>query len=588
MLMRGFLIILAIVGAIVSAGKLAPLELRWLDAQSALMRDHFPLKTPQDIVVVGIDDASLKEFGVPIATLHRQIGQFLAAMAVAHPRAVGFDMVLPETSYDQLQPGLDAALARGILMMRTSAPLVLGIGANDDGSPRPLLPLFATVAGAEGQASVFVLRDQDGIVRRFDERIGINDQKISTLVGQLARRLKLEAKPGLVPVYWDKRFGYYPLHQVLALQTANETAGLQAAFAGKVVLLGSLLAHDDLHRAALSLATSDEGETTHGVFIHAVQLRSLMAHTLLQETPQLVVLLIALVLTLTWWLRPSVWTWLGVSGAVAALYIGSLLLLRQQSLAIPAVTWSIALLSGISGRTGMTAWQSAAERRLLRNVFGGFVSPGVMNEILAGRLNPNLAGERREICVLFSDIRGFTTMSEHLDPQAAMDLLNRYFERMATCVHHHDGTLDKFIGDGMMAFFGAPQTTPNPCDQAFRAAQEMLVELEAFNLEQEARNGLRIAIGIGLHYGPASIGYIGSKDRHEYSAIGDTVNTSSRLEGLTKDSGYQIVMSGAVVERLSDQSRIASLGERPIKGRAPMELFGWRPQTPAEPQGERS
>jgi class 3 adenylate cyclase len=225
----------------------------------------------------------------------------------------------------------------------------------------------------------------------------------------------------------------------------------------------------------------------------------------------------------------------------------------------------------------LKAWQVGAERRRLRRAFDGAVSPAVLKEILAGRLNPKRAGERREICVLFSDIRNFTSLSEHLPPELVTDFLNRYFEHMAGAIHCHHGTLDKFIGDGIMAVFGAPKARADSCNDAFQAAQEMLRQLDAFNHEQLLRGGPQIAMGIGLHFGPALVGYIGSTDRYEYSAVGDTVNTASRLEGLTKELGYPVVLSAAVRRRLMAQLDIETLGTHPVKGHAPIEVFGWKP-----------
>jgi class 3 adenylate cyclase len=148
---------------------------------------------------------------------------------------------------------------------------------------------------------------------------------------------------------------------------------------------------------------------------------------------------------------------------------------------------------------------------------------------------------------------------------------------MAGAIHRHGGTLDKFIGDGIMAFFGAPNNSGDPCGDAFRSAQEMIVEVGIFNAEQEARGGPAIAIGVGLYFGPALVGYIGASERHEYSAIGDTVNAASRLESMTKDVGYPIVMSDTVRQQLADVAGIHSLGAQPVKGRAPIIVFGWKP-----------
>lgn len=572
----GYLFVVLLALLVSASGLLSRFEWRWLDTQMAVLAQHSPSPAADPVVVVGIDDASLVEFGVPLATLHRQLGAFFEAMAVAKPRAVGVDVVLPATSYDRIQPGLDAALARGLLALRPVAPLVLGMTANADGSLRPLHPLFATLAGADGNAVVFVSRDGDGVVRRFDERLGRAHEPISTLAGQLARRLGVSTGEGLVPYFRTPPVSYVPLKDVLAWHAAADLARLQHLFGDRVVLLGSLLAHDDQHAVPLPLSRVDTGATTHGVFIHAAQLRALLAQDLIHPLTPPLAIGITLLLTLAWWPQPGRRTWLLAATSIAAGLLAALKFL-DSGWAIPIVTWSVVLLLAVSSRTALAAWSAAAERRRLRLAFDGFVSPAVLREILAGRLRPGLQGERRDICVLFSDIRGFTSLSEHMAPEAVTELLNRYFERMARAIHRHGGTLDKFIGDGIMAFFGAPQADPSACMRAFEAAREMLEELAAFNREQAASGGPPVAIGIGLHFGPALIGYIGATSRHEYSAIGDTVNTASRLEGVTKDASCPIVMSPAVRQHLSDADGIVALGEFPLKGRAPMAIYGWKP-----------
>lgn len=572
----GFATVVMAVALTLAAGLTTRLELRWLDLQYQWLMNPEVLKGDNDIVVVGIDDVSLKQFGVPVATLHRQIGQFLEAMAIANARAVGLDLVLPESSYDPLLPGLDAALARGIITLQAAVPLVLGIGSMADGSARPLHPLFEKLVGPDGQGFAFVLKDSDGIVRRFDERIGVNDQTVATLAGQMARRMNVPVSTGIIQMFRGQRFSYFPLHEVLSRRDATDTDYLEHIFAGKAVLLGSLLAHDDQVTVPLALSLSDTANTTHGVFIHAMQLRGLLAGNLIQELPKTLGGLVAIFLTLNWWPKPGKRAWLRTGVLLMAILAASPLLLRA-GWAIPAPSWCLALLTALGARTGLRSWQVSAERRRLRKAFDGAVSPDVLKEILAGRLHPQNAGERREICVLFSDIRNFTSLSEHLPPEVVTDFLNRYFEHMAGAIHRHEGTLDKFIGDGIMAVFGAPKAGENPCGDAFRSAQEMLVQLDVFNREQQIRGGPQIAMGIGLHFGPALVGYIGSRERYEYSAVGDTVNTASRLEGLTKELGYPIVLSAAVREKLVVRSGIEILGTHPVKGHAPIEVFGWKP-----------
>jgi class 3 adenylate cyclase len=244
---------------------------------------------------------------------------------------------------------------------------------------------------------------------------------------------------------------------------------------------------------------------------------------------------------------------------------------------VPLAWPALAALLAAGARAALEAWFAMREKRWLRAAFTGFVSPDVLREILDGRLQPQLGGERREICLLFSDIRGFTTLSESLPPEEVTRLLDRYFGRMVAAIHAHGGTLDKFMGDGIMAFFGAPQPRDNPCDDAFATARAMLAELAALNAELEAEGRAPLHIGIGLHFGAAVVGYIGAADRHEYTAVGDAVNAASRIEGLTKEAGYPLLASTAVLQRLTFRESFVPLGAMAIKGRAAMEVFGWRP-----------
>ena len=560
---------------------LAPLtrqwESGWRDLGFQWLAAHAPLAVPQDVVIVGIDDDDLRSFGVPVAMLHRELGAFLEAMALAKPRAVGLDILLPSTSFDKLQAGLDAALARGIIAARASTSLILGVSTDELGQPRPLHPLFASLAGKERIGYVFLVNDDDAIVRRFDERLGSQGEHVPTLSGQLARALGYAPKPGLVNYAQGAPFRYIPLRQVLAWREKGQAEALQQAFGSKVVLLGSVLAFDDQHRGSVQLsAWSPTTIGSHGVLLHAQLLRNLMSDALVQPLHLAAQFLGLFLFAATWRLRPVPLVWGAGVVLSLALLAGSVWMLRMQ-LAVPALAWSAALLGGLLARGGFASWQSGKERKLLRNTFGGFVSPAVLDEILSGRLDPKAEGSKREVCVLFSDIRGFTTLSESMPPEQVTSLLNRYFELMAAPVHEHGGMLDKFIGDGIMAVFGAPKESANACADALAAARRMIDQLELFNQVQIERGEPEIKIGVGLHYGPAILGYVGSKERFEYSAIGDTVNAAARIEGMTKEAGVPVLLSAAVFENLPDKSGIIAIGQVQIRGRASMEVYGWKP-----------
>ena len=177
--------------------------------------------------------------------------------------------------------------------------------------------------------------------------------------------------------------------------------------------------------------------------------------------------------------------------------------------------------------------------------------------------------------MLFADIRGFTTLSEGLAPQAVIALLNRYFEQVNQAIHGAGGTISCFMGDGVMAIFGAPQSMEKPSVAAFAAARVMLEALQGLNAELQAEGRAPIAIGIGLHVGEAIVGHLGSQARHDYSAIGDAVNVASRIEGLTKELGHPVICSQAVVDELAgaaelvDREAFEVRAARPPARRAP-------------------
>lgn len=215
------------------------------------------------------------------------------------------------------------------------------------------------------------------------------------------------------------------------------------------------------------------------------------------------------------------------------------------------------------------------EREKTRNAFGRYLAPAVMEQVLA---RPEeylkLGGRRYEATVLFSDIRGFTTISEALSPEELGLLLNRYMTPMTNLVFEHGGTLDKYIGDAVMAFWGAPLEQPDHALRACRAALQMMKVVDDLNRDFESAGLPRIAIGIGLSSGPMTIGNMGSDDHFSYTALGDRVNLGSRLEGQTKDYGVDIIISDATHELVKDVMMCRELGALRVKGKfEPVRIF---------------
>jgi class 3 adenylate cyclase len=242
---------------------------------------------------------------------------------------------------------------------------------------------------------------------------------------------------------------------------------------------------------------------------------------------------------------------------------------------LPVVAPVLTALISLGGRHAWDTWEQLRERRRLRASFSGYVSPNVMREILAGSIPPQLGGSKHFICVLFSDIRNYTTRSEAMTPEQVIQFLNRYFEEVVGRIHEHGGSVTSFIGDGIMAMFGAPNSLTNPCDDAFASAREMLQHVDQLNRRLVEEGETPFEIGIGLHAGDAVIGHVGSSARHDYTAIGDAINVAARVEGLSKEAGYRIICTRAAAERLSDRAALAALGPMAIKGHTPVEVFGY-------------
>jgi adenylate cyclase len=194
-----------------------------------------------------------------------------------------------------------------------------------------------------------------------------------------------------------------------------------------------------------------------------------------------------------------------------------------------------------------------------------YFSPSVREAILDGE--PHRAGSRSEVTILFADVRDFTRMSSAMAAEDVVSLLNEYLSEMVPVVFRHGGTLDKFIGDGILAYFGAPLPEATHAEQAVACALEMVSALGALNARREARGQGRIAIGVGLHTGAVVVGNIGPEDRREFTVIGDTVNVASRIEGLTKVHGAPVLASLRTREAAGDGFEWRETATAEVKGK---------------------
>ena len=214
---------------------------------------------------------------------------------------------------------------------------------------------------------------------------------------------------------------------------------------------------------------------------------------------------------------------------------------------------------------------SLAEKEFMRDTFGKIVDPEVRDYLMSGAgresLGEALGGETREVTVLFCDIRSFTALSEKMEAAEVVQLLNKYFTALGKCITAHHGIINKYIGDAIMAIFGAPVRSENSARDAFLAALDMRRALIEVNKDFEKENLPQLRFGIGIHTGPVFAGTIGAENRMEYTVIGDTVNTASRLESLCKTYSKDLLLSEAAAEKL-DKDSLVFVDEAEIRGKS--------------------
>ena len=253
-------------------------------------------------------------------------------------------------------------------------------------------------------------------------------------------------------------------------------------------------------------------------------------------------------------------------------------MLFRQGLILPMGGIELGLGVSFLGTLGVRLTGEERQRRRLRQIFSRYVADEVVDKLLAGGKLPDLGGEALTITVLFADIRNFTSISERLHPHEVVEMLNAYFSSICEPILENGGTVDKFIGDAVMAVFGAPAPHPDHARRALETALAMAARAGDFQAWMSRRfpekNLPEFHIGIGLHTGLAVVGNIGSPKRLEYTSIGDTVNIASRLESLTKELSWSIIASEQVIEAAGPGIETGRHGNPGSRGRkAPVRVF---------------
>lgn len=614
-------------------GPIQTVELKSLDHRFRLHAD--PAGASQDIVLVAIDEASLQTFGRWPWPRDRH-GYLVQYLKAAGARAIAFDILFMEP--DRNEAEFDQVFAEAVASAgNVFLPFMLGRSSGGGESPafpafsafswigKALIPVDGPGASPEVPAGGGGLKgpipsladaarglgfidydpDQDGVVRRTRlwqatpagrvmplstavARFVLGAERAAVTDGGLqlgAATVPLTAE-GRMVINWRGTLGQktYPAYSAGAVlrsyteQARGETPFLDPAlFKDKIVFIGTTAAGTyDLRAIPLEPFTP-------GVLIHMTALDNLLAGDALRRVPPwgllVTTLTLCLGLALGFALATRTALKAGLVVAWAAAYYGAVTyaFVRYRvwlDLVVPvgalAATYSLSATAEYL--------REGRQKKLLRSAFDRYMAPEVVDEIMRQPTHIKLGGEKKELTVFFSDVAGFTTISERLSPETLVEVINQYLTTMTEVILRHRGNVNKYLGDGIMAIFGAPRGDPNHAALACFAALEVQAAHGPLNRDLEARGFPPLATRVGINSGPLVVGNMGSQVRMEYTAMGDSVNLASRLEGANKFYHTLILLGprtyelacGEIEAREVDLLRVKGK-ERPV---AVYELLG--------------
>lgn len=558
--------------ALQATDSLRRLDLSSVDARFDVRGDR---ATPQDVLIVGIDDKTLNTPGHIFPYSRKFHAKVIRNLVKAGAKVVAYDV---QFSQESESIAADNAL---ILAVRSGKGSVV---------------MAATAVGAGGVTQIFgggrglrfsrakpgfssYEKDVDGVTRRL--LYSESDLKAFPIVSVEVFTGR-EIGPPPEGADWIDFEGGPETFEHLSFIDIEEGNFDPADVRGKIVIVGSTATvEQDIRETSTTNQRAMAGPE-----VHANAITTALAGYPLRSAPDWVDTLLVLVMGVlaplaAIRLRMVFVVPLGLL-AIAGLLVGAQLAFEDKVI----ITFVYALIAGVAALllTGAIHGITVAfERAHTREAFARFVPESVVDEVLRSADGLRLGGVQRDATVMFSDLRGFTSFAETLQPAQVIDALNRYLTAMSEAILDHGGTLVAYMGDGIMAVFGAPLQQPDHADRALAASRDMLERLEGFNewlRETDMHDGFKM--GIGLNSGPVMSGHVGSERRLEYTALGDTTNTAARLEGMTKGTPYQLYVADSTRAALrTPADDLVEVGEFEVRGRrAKIKL--WSLAEPAE------
>ena len=618
-----------------------------LDVLTGLRWAAFGNATPPEaspVVVVALDEETYRTppfEGTPSVTWTREIGRVLTAIVEGGASVVGFDIVFPvsieqsrialgEETLGARVRGFDRDYLRALAQAARDGKLVLGQVQHSD---KPIQPSPAQRVAVGQQRNIRALNahsDPDDVVRRMPLSFTVDGARVPSMAVELASR-----KLGRAPEFdaaGNLRLGDYrvpapvtdtvtlnfqggadevPTYSLADLRACVEKGDrdyFRRQFDGKVVLFGTLLDVEDRRVTSKRFATGVElaraprcatavpsvagvvRPTISGVYLHAVAVANLLRGDAVTEWGRPATAAVSVVLALAASVAALALAPVGAAlawGIGAALWTALSVAVFRSGLALPLL---LPLVASLVVLVLTIAWRfmvADKDKRLLRQSFALYLAPAVIDRMLASSRPPELGGEARTVTIYFSDVAGFSSFSERMQPHEIVALMNDYLSAMTEIIEQEGGFVDKYIGDAIVAVFGAPADDPRHAAAAVRAALRCQARLQEMNASTGPFRSRPLSQRIGLNSGEVLVGNIGSRRRFNYTVMGDAVNLASRLEGANKYFRTSVIASEATVELAGPEFSWRELDQIRVKGRSlPVRIY--EPLSEGVPPPERA
>ena len=533
------------------------------------------------VVLIPIEEGAELPYRSPIPRGH------LASIIEKLPRAalVGLDILLDSPSFDEEG---DARLKKGLAEMGR----VVAVSYLADGEEHLPHPYFREALLDRGYATFAIGTDAE-VVRRgtlwreadgrrllslagclFAHWKGLNIEGVRAGEIELPERGPLINFSGPANAVYRETEGMVGGFLICPSHLVARGIYPEAFFEGKIVLIGSgLMDAPDRFRTPF-FASAYGYEKTYGVEIHAQFLDMLLRGGFLREPGAvhrwLLTAILALLAVVLVFCFDALKGGIGAFVLLASWWGGGFALFTSWGIVVPLIAPSLGLVAAFGAATAYRALIEGREKRTVRKLFEKYLAPDVVRELLDDPSCWELGGKTMEITVMFADLEGFTPVSEQLAPQELVKLINRFLNEMSSVIWLEGGTIDKYEGDLIMAFFGAPLPQDDHAARACRSGLKMQERMAELRREWQAQGLPELRVRIGLHSGSAVVGNMGSDFRLSYTAMGDAVNLASRLEGANKEFGTYLLVSQATREQAGERREFAfrELGEIKVKGKS--------------------